>query len=93
MMARFTQEDFSGKDVSRLYVAAKLKEAKRVEDVLNKSGIDYMVEVEPFQKVSFLLFAAEYQGAVFYVLSGQLDFCKDLLLREGLSEGLVGDSD
>lgn len=92
MMARFTQDDFSGKDISRLYIAAKLREAEKVEEVLNKAGIDYTIEVEPFRKVTLLLFASEYQGAVFYVLSGQLDFCKDLLLREGLSEGLVENS-
>ena len=92
-MARFNLDDFSGKDVSRLYIAAKLREAQRVEEVLNKAGIDYTVKVEPFQKLTLLLFTAEYQGAAFYVLSGQLDFCKDLLAREGLSQGLIGDSD
>ncbi|HEX9757231.1 MAG TPA: hypothetical protein VGB26_05465 [Nitrospiria bacterium] len=88
-MSRLTLEEFSGKEVSRIYIAGKLSEAKKVEAVFDRRGVDYAVAIEPYKKLNFFLFPTEYNGAFFYVLSGQLEYCKNLLIKEGLTLGLV----
>jgi hypothetical protein len=53
-MPRFAYDDFGDADLSRIYLAARLAEAKRVEKILDENGIDYAVEVEPY-RVSFVI--------------------------------------
>ncbi len=60
-----------------------------MEEVFDKVGIEYAVAVEPYKKLNFFLFPTEYNGAFFYVLKGQFDYCKKLLTQEGLTVGLV----
>jgi len=90
-MSRFTLEEFSGKEVSRIYIAGKLSEAKKVEEVFDRMGVDYAVAIEPYKKLNFFFFPTEYNGAFFYVLSGQMEYCKNLLVGERLTVGLVND--
>jgi hypothetical protein len=86
-MARVTFDDLSEKEVSRIYLAGELAEAKRVEALLNSNGIDYAIEVEPY--VRFSLFSSQYAGAAFYVLSGQAEFCRRALCEAGLKTGIL----
>jgi hypothetical protein len=74
--------------VTRIYLAAELAEAKRVEQVLSANGIDYAVEVEPYVSLSFFSFSSEYKGAALYVLSRQSNFCKRVLLEAALASEL-----
>ena len=85
-MARVTLNDFADKEVARIYLAGELTEAKRVEEILSVNGINYAVEVEPYVRLS--VFSSEYAGAAFYVLSGQADFCKQVLFEAGLKVGI-----
>ena len=85
-MARVTLDDFADKEVTRIYLAGELTEAKRVEEILSVNGINYAVEVEPYVRLS--VFSSEYAGAAFYVLSGQADFCKQVLFEAGLKVGI-----
>ena len=75
--------------MTRIYHAGELAEAKRVEDTLGASGINYAVEVEPY--VRFSLFSSEYAGAAFYVLSGRAEFCRRALFEAGLKIGIQDD--
>jgi hypothetical protein len=74
----------------RVYVAATLREALRVEEVLTASGVDYIVQVEEF--ATSLLFSARH-GAVFYVATGQAAYCRHRLTAEGLARGVVDDEE
>jgi hypothetical protein len=49
-MARLDFEEFLDKEVTRVYMAGGLEEAKRVESILTGHGIDYVVDIEPYRK-------------------------------------------
>lgn len=87
-MARVALEEFDGKEVSRIYLAARLAEAKSVETALTNTGIEYAVEVEPYLATA-VFWVSEYRGAAFYVLFGQADFCRRVLREAGLTAGLL----
>ncbi len=72
-----------------IYIAARLPEAKHVEEVLTRLGIDYAIEVAPYAMRILGLFPTRYQGAYFYVLAGQGPYCRQALQRAGLIRGLV----
>jgi hypothetical protein len=90
-MARANLEDFAGKEVARVYIAARVSEAERVENILEERGIDYAVEIEPFRKNLLGFLPTEYTGVAFYVVSGQAAFTRQLLLAAGLSQGIAAD--
>jgi hypothetical protein len=87
-MARVDIEDFDGQDIARVYLAAYLKEAKQVEDVLTRHGIDYAVEIETYYKRFLLIFDAEYPGAGFFVRAAQANFARSVLREAGLKGGI-----
>ncbi len=87
-MGRIEIEDFSDKNISRIFIAASIKEAEFVEDILTQDGIDYAVALEPFTQG---IFVSERNGTAFYVLSGQASYCRKLLESKGLSSGLIVD--
>ena len=88
-MAKVEIESFEEKEVARVYIAERLREAKRVESTLSEHGVDYAVEVEPFYKLLLGFIPCEYSGAAFYVLSGQAPFARQALEVAGLKAGLV----
>lgn len=73
-------------DASRVYIAARLAEAQRVEAVLTEDGTDYVVSVELFRAG---LLSRPHHGAVFYVAASCADRCRELLVATGLTRGLV----
>jgi len=86
-MARVAIEDFSDREITRIYIAQNIKEATQVEQMLSKQNIDYAIELESYFQIT--LFSSEYVGAVFYVLADQADFCREVLESAGLSAGIV----
>ena len=78
-------------DRACIYVAARLSEAKRVEAVLTRHGIDYSVEIAPYATRVLGLFPTRYNGATFYVVAGQARFCRQALRAAGITKGLVED--
>ena len=92
-MPRLDIEEFADKELSRIYIADRLREAKFVESTLTEHGIDYAVEVEPFRKIVLGVLPLEYPGAVFYVLSGQASFARSALQAVGLIAGIQENDD
>ena len=88
-MVRVEFEFFNGKEVSRIYIAGSLGEARRVEEVLTERNIDYSVEVEPFERYILGLFPSRHAGATFYVPAGQADHCRQMLFETGLRVGII----
>jgi hypothetical protein len=92
-MPRVDFDDFGEEEeVSRIYLAGRLAEAKEVEKILSANGIDYAVEVEPYVTTFAIFFSGEYRGAAFYVLSHQSEFCRRALSEAGLKSGILDDS-
>lgn len=91
-MVRVAYEDFEETDLSRIYLAGRLAEAKRVEKILNANEIDYSVEVESYLAFVLIEFG-EYKGAAFYVRSGQATFCRRVLVEAGLTVGILGEDE
>ncbi len=92
-MARLDSEAFLDKEVSRVYIAASVAEAERVEKALTDEGFEFMVEIEPFTKAVLGIFPQEYSGAAFYVLSGQAAPARKILSAAGLRAGLQLDDE
>jgi len=88
-MARLDFEDFLDQELTRVYLAAYLSEAKQVEETLTKGGVDYAVALETYLKPVYPLFAlCVYVGASFFVVSGQTAFARSTLLAAGLKVGI-----
>jgi hypothetical protein len=89
-MARISMDDFpEGREIVRVYLAAALDEARRVEEVLDRSAVAYAVEVETFTRPSFLLAGSARSGAGFWVDQSEAEASIDALEAAGLLRGLV----
>lgn len=89
LMAMINPERFADKEVTRIYIAGQLGEAKGVEQALSKNGVEYVVEIEPFETYLLGILPTKYDGVAFYVLSGQASLCRRILREAGLEDGLV----
>lgn len=56
---------FEGRDPQLIYIAKRLQDAQRLEEVLGQSGIDYGVEPDEYQ--GGVIFRRTRIGAFFYV--------------------------
>jgi hypothetical protein len=88
-MALVDPATFDDKEVTVVYIAGRQSEGKRVEQVLSDNAIDYAIGFEPFETRVLGILPVEYEGVGFYVLSGQADFCRRVLRKAGLAQGLV----
>ena len=90
-MPRRSPEEFEGKELVPLCLASKLADAKELESVLDKAGINYTFEITPISGKSTLsiLFGGIRKGVMFLVLSGQYEFCRSLLEKAGLSNLII----
>jgi hypothetical protein len=90
-MARLEPEAFADRELERVFIAASLAEALRVESVLGRCGVDYVVQVEILGRT---LFGSERLGAAFYVVDGQASYCRLQLAAAGFAPGRIdGDPD
>jgi len=85
-MPRIEADDLT--DPERVFVAASLRQAQRVEEVLTGHGIKYAVQVEEAGRT--FLFGSPVHAAVFYVTSAQAAYCRSQLTLEGLGKGVAG---
>jgi hypothetical protein len=68
-------------DLALIYIAKKLRDAKRLEDVLASAGVDYLVEPDTY--TGGIIFVTERVGAFFYVPAAGENAARELLTREG----------
>ena len=87
-MARVDFDGWEGKEVTRVYIAGRVAEARDVERTLTEHGVDYAIDLEPFRLMVLGLFPSEHTGVGFWVLSGQAPFSKQVLLDAGLKAGI-----
>lgn len=72
---------FTDGELELIYMAARLRDGLRVEDLLTNADIDYMVETGPY--TAGFLIRRELTGAFFYVSPGDAVHCRQLLLAGG----------
>ena len=89
-MARVTAIEFTDREIVRVYLAARLSEARLIEDELDRCDVDYLIEVEPYLSGT-LLGIREYRGAAFYVIADMAEVCRNRLREKGFKSGMVDD--
>ncbi len=74
-------EHFGDQELPLIYVAKKLKEALRLEQLLTDSGIDYLVEPDKYS--GGVIFKTERVGAFFYVAPENQGAAEETMQRGG----------
>lgn len=92
-MALVDAEQFGDAPCSRIYIAGRLREAKQIEELLTKAGVDYVVEIEQFGKKLLGVVPRKYSGAAFYVLATHAESSRRLLVEAKLTTGLIEEDD
>ena len=85
-MPRVDPEALANYELARIYIAGRLSEARQVEELLGGHGVDYVVQVEPYR--ASILFGPR-NGAAFYVVDSQAEFCRQHLAAAGFERGLL----
>ena len=88
-MGRIEPDDLG--DPERIFIAASVRVARRVEEWLTTAGVNYVVQVEPFGRSA--VFNTVRNGAAFYVTAGQAAYCREQLTATGLGGGVVEEQD
>jgi hypothetical protein len=89
-MARQAMHLFGeGTELTRVYLAATLEEAGRVEAVLDAAGVTYSVEAEAYASRTILGGGGLRTGAGFWVTEDAVAPACDALERAALVKGLV----
>ncbi|MDX2178718.1 MAG: hypothetical protein SFV18_03930 [Bryobacteraceae bacterium] len=73
---------FGDEELDLVYIAKRLREAKRAEEALDAAEIDYAVEVDKY--LGGFLFKRELDGAFFYVRGQSLDAARAAVAGAGL---------
>jgi hypothetical protein len=76
---RRDSEFFGEAELDLVYMAHRLRDALKLEDLLTAAGFDYLVETGTY--VGGLLFKRELTGAFFYVLPSDREPVRELLLK------------
>lgn len=84
-MARIERDELP--DGERIFIAASLRVARRVEEWFQAAGVDYVVQVEPIGRS--VVFQAVRNGAAFYVASAEAAYWREQLTAAGLGSGVV----
>jgi len=58
-------EHFGEQELSLIYIAKRLKDAQRLEQIFTEAGVDYLVEPDRYS--GGIIFRSERVGAFFYV--------------------------
>ncbi|HSC25871.1 MAG TPA: hypothetical protein VLD67_01275 [Vicinamibacterales bacterium] len=69
------------REPEQVYTASSIREARRIEELLTRRGVDYGVQVEEIGRS--ILFGAPRHGAAFYVAAAQADYCRSVLAEDG----------
>ena len=74
-------EFFGDQEMDLLYIAKRLRDAQKLEGILDANSLDYAVETDKYQ--GGVVFLAERVGAFFYVLPSALENARALLKQSG----------
>ena len=74
-------EFFGDTELSLLYIAKKLKDALKLEELLTGYSLDYLVETDTYR--GGMIFVSERVGAFLYVSPESLEEAQGVLLKNG----------
>jgi hypothetical protein len=78
------EPDFFGEqELILVYIARKLKEALRLEQMFTEASVDYLVEPDKYS--GGIIFRSERVGAFFYVSPENQDTARELMQRSGFT--------
>jgi hypothetical protein len=72
---------FEGKEAVLIYIAKRLRDALRLEELLAAYGLDYGVEADEYR--GGIIFHTVRTGAFFYVLPETVEAAHQLMRRNG----------
>jgi hypothetical protein len=72
---------FEGKEPILVYIAKRLKDALRLESVLDEAGVDFGVEADEYR--AGVIFRAVRTGAFFYVLPESVERAHNAMRLKG----------
>lgn len=72
---------FTGHEPALIYIAKKLKDALRLEEVFTLAGVDYGVEADEYR--GGVIFHSTRIGAFFYVRPDSADVAREIMRRHG----------
>ena len=72
---------FEGKEPVLIYIAKRLRDALRLEEVLIQAGVDYGVEADEYR--GGVVFRSVRTGAFFYVLPESVGAAHEAMSRGG----------
>jgi hypothetical protein len=72
---------FDGKDAVLIYIAKRLRDALRLEQLFAAAGLDYGVEADEYR--GGIIFHSVRTGAFFYVLPDGVDAAHEIMRRNG----------
>jgi hypothetical protein len=73
------EEFFGDQDLALVYIAKRLREAKRLEAVLTAANLDYLVETDTYR--GGFIFVSERVGAFFYVHPDHEEECRNVMTQ------------
>jgi len=73
------EEFFGDQDLALVYIAKRLREAKRLEAVLTAANLDYLVETDTYR--GGFIFVSERVGAFFYVHPDHEEECRNVMMQ------------
>ena len=80
-------EHFGDQELALVYIAKRLKDALRLEELFTQAGLEYLVEPDTYS--GGLIFRSERVGAFFYVAPSDEDSAKATLTRSGFKPYVV----
>lgn len=78
---RQAPEFFGEEDLALLYIGKRLKDAQRLEGLLDAAGVDYIVGADQYS--GGILFKTMRTGAFFYVLADEAEKARAVLVANG----------
>lgn len=72
---------FDGKEPALIYIAKRLKDALKLEQILTSAGVDYGVEPDTYR--GGFVFQSERVGAFFYVLEEAAESARAVMTNHG----------
>jgi hypothetical protein len=83
------ESDYFGEsEMDLIYVAKRLKEALRLEQLLTDAGFDYLVETDTYH--GGVIFQSERVGAFFYIQPSDAEAARQVLERTGIKPYQAG---
>lgn len=72
---------FAGREPVLVYIAKRLRDARKLERIFTEAGLDYGVEADEYR--GGVVFSTVRVGAFFYVLAESVEAAFELLRRHG----------